>query len=635
MKHPISNRAVTYARTSGRTQDEKLSHGGQDTIMVPYCKEKGLHIVRSFYEVASALDTINRPEFLDAMRFVLDPANNISHVVFHDLSRFSRSKADPQTYLKLLDEHDIIIHSAQDKTNSDDDNELLWDVLFIFNNQFSKTISQLTIRGHTESVMMGNDISPVVTYGFEKYYVKEDVKEDGKKDGRLRPRWRPHPVHAEHVKLIFKMRDEKHLPMAICNHLNGLKIPAPRGGLWTTGTIINILRNIAYIGYSQVGKRSSSKFPRHRRKRELVQNPKAHPALVEEELFYRVQTLMPKKPRAERPAPISHTSPNPLSYRVKCGNPGHDANMVVANSTSGGKKVMCSVKKNSGIQYCSTPDVELDDLLKTVGKSLKERLSNPEILQEQLETLIRNSGDYAAQEKKRQAAIAKRLREITQEKDNLMKALGKAEQDYPENVSDFNNALSALNKEKEQLERQKNDIDEETAELMAFLADPEGLKEAIAEIGMAIDPEDLDLTKRFLQTFINRVDVFDQEATMYYSLPLPNTVPTEEGYRASGPIERGGSEILLEQSAPAKAGVGTVDSRPRLREGDVLSRERRVGADSTGRKDFATIRQASNGERSDAGRLALGGVILSYMLTAAADVWGPEAILPREIMSIF
>ena len=555
MKHTISNRAVTYARTSGRTQDEKLSHGGQDTIMVPYCKEKGLHIVRSFYEVASALDTINRPEFLDMMRFVLDPANNISHVVFHDLSRFSRSKADPQTYLNLLDEHDIIIHSAQDKTNSDDDNELLWDILFIFNNQFSKTISHLTIRGQSESVMMGNDISPVVTYGFEKYYVKEDVKEDGKKDGRLRPRWRPHPVHAEHVKLIFQMRDEKHLPMAICNHLNGLKIPAPRGGLWTTGTIINMLRNFAYIGYSQVGKRSSSKFPRHRRKRELVQNPKAHPALVDEELFYRVQALMPKKPRAERPAPISHTSPNPLSYRVKCGNPGHDANMVVANSTSGGKKVMCSVKKNSGIQYCSTPDVELDDLLKTVGKSLKERLSNPEILQEQLETLIRNSGDYAAQEKKRQAAIAKRLREITQEKDNLMKALGKAEQDYPENVSDFNNALSALNKEKEQLERQKNDIDEETAELMAFLADPEGLKEAIAEIGMAIDPEDLDLTKRFLQTFINRVDVFDQEATMYYSLPLPNTVPTEEGYRASGPIERGGSEILLEQSAPAHAGL--------------------------------------------------------------------------------
>ena len=136
-----------------------------------------------------------------------------------------------------------------------------------------------------------------------------------------------------------------------------------------------------------------------------------------------------------------------------------------------------------------------------------------------------------------------------------MKGLGKAEQDYPENVSDFNIALSALNKEKEQLERQKNDIDEETAELMAFLADPEGLTEAMAEIGMAIDTEDLDLTKRFLQTFINRVDVYDGEATMYYSLPLPNTMPTEDGYMTSAPMERGGAEILLQQSAPAHAGI--------------------------------------------------------------------------------
>ena len=553
MKHPISNRAVTYARTSGRTQDEKLSHGGQDTVMFPYCKEKGLHIVRSFYEVASALDTTKRPEFLEMIRFVLDPENNISHVVFYDLSRFSRSKSDPQTYLQLLDEHDIIIHSAHDKTNSDDDNDLLWDVHFIFNHQFSKTVSELTIRGQTQSVIKGNDISPVVTYGYEKYHVKDGAKQ--------RPRWKAHPVHAEHVVLIFTMRDQKHLPMAICNHLNDLGIPAPRGGLWTTGTILNILRNITYLGYSQVGKKSTSKFPKHRRNRKLVQNAHAHPPLVSEELFYRVQALMPKKPRAQRPAPISHTSPNPLSNRVKCGHPGHDANMIVANSKNGGKKLMCSVKKSSGIQHCSTPDVELDDLLKTVGKSLKERLSNPGILQEQLETLIRNSGDYAAQEKKRQAAIAKRLREIAQEKDNLMKALGKAEQDYPENVSDFNNALSALNKEKEQLERQKNDIDEETTELMAFLTDPEGLTEAIAEIGMAIDTEDLDLTKRFLQTFINRVDVYDDEATMYYRLPLPNTVPTEEGYRTSAPMERGSAEILLQQSAPANAGIDLLGLR--------------------------------------------------------------------------
>ena len=498
MPSEIDNRAVTYARTSGRSQDEKLSHSGQDTVMFSYSKKKGLNVVKSFYEVASGLDSEKRPQFLETIRYVLDPETNISHVIFHDLSRFSRSKADPHIYLKLLDEHDIIIHSALDETNSDDDNELLWDVSFIFNHQYSRHISQLTIRGQSESVKMGNDISPTVTYGYEKYYVP-----DG---GKRRPRWRPHPVHAEHVRLIFKMRDQKYLPMAICNHFNSLGIPAPRGGLWTTGTIIHILRNIAYIGYSQVGKKSTSKFPKHRRKRELVQNPNAHPAIIPEKLFYRVQNLMPKKPRAQRQPPRSYDSPNPLSDRVKCGNRGHNANMIVGNSKNGGKKLTCAVKKNSGIKQCDTPDVELDDFLKTVGGALKERLSIPSIIQEQVETLIKNSGELAERERDRQEAITKRLKDIDQEKTNLMAGLRAAKEDYPENVSDFNKALSTLNKEKEQLEQQQKDMDEDTSELMEFLANPDGPLEALRELGDRIDPEDLAVTSKFLKSFINRVE---------------------------------------------------------------------------------------------------------------------------------
>ena len=145
--------------------------------MFEYCKKKGLDVVRSFHEVASGLDASKRPTFLEVMDFVLDPANRISNVVFPDLSRFSRSKSDPHTYLKILDENDIIIHSAVDGTNSDDDNELYWDVSFLFNHEYSKTISALTIGGQSESVIRGNDISSVVAYGYEKYYVVEKAKE--------------------------------------------------------------------------------------------------------------------------------------------------------------------------------------------------------------------------------------------------------------------------------------------------------------------------------------------------------------------------------------------------------------------------------------------------------------------------
>ena len=99
------------------------------------------------------------------------------------------------------------------------------------------------------------------------------------------------------------------------------------------------------------------------------------------------------------------------------------------------------------------------------------------------------------------------MREIDKEKSNVMAGIKKAEMEYPENVADFNQALSALNKEKAQLEQQRNEIDEETAELTACLADPEGLPEAMLDIRTYIDTEDPVETARFLQAFIIRVDV--------------------------------------------------------------------------------------------------------------------------------
>ena len=543
MPREMTNRAVTLARISGGPgQDKVLSHGGQDSAMDEYRGKKGLAVVKQFHEVASGLDSEKRPVFLEMINFVLDQNNCISHVIFYDLSRFSRSKSDPYLYLKLLDENDIIIHSALDGTNSEDDNEFLWSIQFLFNNDFSRRVSFLTIRGQSESVKLGNDISPVVTYGYLKFHVK---------DGRMmRPRWKPHPEHAKYVQLMFKMRSQGHLPMAICNHLNGLGVPAPRGGLWTTNTISNILRNIAYLGYSQVGKKSTSAFPRHRRNRELVQNANAHPALVSVTLFNKVQKLMPKRPRAERQPPNSHSSPNPLSTRVKCMDNGHMANMVVANSTKGGKKLTCAVKKRSGVSYCQTEDIKLNEFLRTLGTSMKERLSDSSIIRDQLEIFANNSRDHIAQEKNRQATYAKRLKAIEQEKTNLMSALLKASKDYPENVEDFNKALSTLNKEKTELEQKQTEMDEQSNELMTFLADPDGLREALQELGEQIDPEDLDVTSRFLKSFVNRVDISGDQATVYYAMPLANTVETPDGHRASATIEREGPEILLEQCAP-------------------------------------------------------------------------------------
>ena len=53
--------------------------------------------------------------------------------------------------------------------------------------------------------------------------------------------------------------------------------------------------------------------------------------------------------------------------------------------------------------------------------------------------------------------------------------------------------------------------------------------EAIREPGDRTDPENLDVTSRFL--------ICSDKATTYYAMPLINTVETPDGHRTSTPIE--------------------------------------------------------------------------------------------------
>ena len=57
MPSEMTNRAVAFARTSGRTQDERLSPRGAGSVMSSYCKKKGLTIVKSFYTLNSVIVT--------------------------------------------------------------------------------------------------------------------------------------------------------------------------------------------------------------------------------------------------------------------------------------------------------------------------------------------------------------------------------------------------------------------------------------------------------------------------------------------------------------------------------------------------------------------------------------------------
>ena len=543
-----SNRAYFYTRRSGSGQNE-LSHTGQYNDMAKYAAAMGLVEAGCFDDVGSGLSTDNRDGFLLMISKALDPANEIGHIVFPDLSRYSRSKVDPHIYLAMLDEADITVHSVKDGKRSDTD-DISWDIQFSLNHNQSREISRLSLRGQRDAIAAGYACSSKIPYGYKRGWVA------GEK-GQLHPIYVPHEVHAEHVRMMYRLRDKGHRTGEICEELMKLEIPSPTGlSRWPKGSIIFILKNRANIGELHYFKTSRSKFPRNRRLHEPMVFVGAHERLVDEDLFNRVQQSIADNTRPRTASPRSAVSPNPLSQLVKCTNSSAHSgepppNMIIMNGRDG-KELICSVKKNTGVAYCQSKNVPLDPFLNIIVSALLERALTRDVLEGQIQYINENSSQLVAEERERQAAIKKRIREINREAGNLKEKIKTYEDSHPLAVHSLMDDLETLGKEKQGLESRSSALDDNVAETMTFATEPEAIIEAAMDLRTYLEADDTSTARTLLRGFIKQVDVTHGAATIHYGLPLPNTQETESGYSTTVSLDN--EEILLEQRSPLRTG---------------------------------------------------------------------------------
>ena len=558
-----SNRAYFYTRRSGSGQNE-LSHTGQYNDMAKYAAAMGLVEAGCFDDVGSGLSADQRAGFLLMISKALDPANDIGHIVFPDLSRYSRSKVDPHIYLAMLDEADITVHSVRDGKRSDTD-DISWDIQFSLNHKQSSDISFLSLRGQRDAIKAGFACSSKIPYGYKRGWVEGT-------GSQLHPIYVPHEVHAEHVQMMYRLRDEGRRTSEICKHLMMLEIPSPTGlRRWPKGTIIFILKNRANIGELHYFNTSKSKFPRNRRLHEPMVFVGAHEPLVDPALFKRVQqsiadnTRRPKNPDPDHDpitdaglaSPRSKVSPNPLSELVKCTNSSAHSgepppNMIITNGRNG-KELTCSVKKNTGVAYCQSKNVPLEPFLNIIVSALLERALTRDVLEGQIQYINENSSQLVAEERERQAAIKKRIREIDREAGDLKKLLRAYETSHPIATGNLMDDLEKLGKEQQDLESQSSALDDDVSETMTFAAEPEAIIEAAMDLRTYLEADDTSTARTLLRGFIKQVDVAHGAATIHYGLPLPNTQETESGYSTTVSLDN--EEILLEQRSPVSPAI--------------------------------------------------------------------------------
>ena len=557
-EQPPSNRAYLYARSSSAGQNEQ-SRIGQFEAMAKYARSNGLVDAGRFEDVGSGLNTNKRPNYVGMIAEALKPENNVSHIVVNDLSRLTRSKTYPHSLLELLDEHGIAVHSVMDGKRSDTD-DFIWDIHFSLNHQQSRKISQLSLQGQYDAVMAGYACSPKIPHGYLRGWVA-GVK------GQQHPIYVINPVTSEHVRIIFNKRDEGYRTVDICQHLFDLGIPSPTGlRRWTTGTVLGILKNRAYLGELEYFKSSRSMFPRNRSLYGPITYVGAHEPLIDEDLFNRVQksiadnTRNPKNSGKETgiSSPRSRVSPNPLSDMVKCGecSIGSDdpvPNMVVMNSREKNKKdLICSAKKSSGVACCQSSNIPLEPFLDLIVRDLVKRALTMEVLQEQIQYINDNSTQLVADERERQAAIKKRIKGIKSQEANLLETVRNHDTSHPRAATLIMDNLEKLSKDREDLESQGRNLDDNVSEALTFATEPEAIIEAAIDLRTYLEADDKTTVRYLLRGFIKRVDVAKGKATIHYGLPLPDTQETESGYSTEVALDD--QEILLEHRSPLRTG---------------------------------------------------------------------------------
>lgn len=331
-------RSVVYARVSTLDQasEEKVSIPDQINWAKELSKERGWDFLHSYIEpgVKGYAEFENR----EAARELFDDASKdkFDVVLVYHSSRIARESDLILKFHRILANNKIQVfcrNIPSDVLNKESyywggnyTQQIMTALAGVQDQQENVARSERVRSGFRGIAQKGILVN--APYGYEKRY---KINKDGKKEWS----WVVVQKEAIIVNEIFDCYGDKSMSIrGIMQYLNDIKkVLSPKGSLWSSSSIKNILNNPAYIQKVRWGRKLGSRYKQgisSAGKQKRVILPESdwilvngnHPRIINDELFYRVQNRL--KDRAEIHG-RSIASPGLLTGLVKCGICGKNA----------------------------------------------------------------------------------------------------------------------------------------------------------------------------------------------------------------------------------------------------------------------------------------------------------------------
>ena len=421
-RDPVTpRRAALYLRVStGRQATGDVSIPSQGALTRRFCEAQGWIITGEFVEPGASATDDRRPAFQRMLDEATSPDRRFDVICVHAFSRFYRNGAEMELTIRKLRKHGVEVVSATQPTGDDPSQELMRQIIGIFDEYTSRENGKNVTRAMRESAKQGfwNGSQPPLGYrivGAER------------RGSKIKKRLEVDPVEAELVRLIFKLYSEGDGvsgPLGVkdtTKWLNGHGHRTRRGSSFGVGPLHKILTNRCYAtGKWPYGVRNSRTGALHD-PASVVEI--AVPTIIPVELFERVKKrLSQNNPKVTPPRIVN--GPTLLTGLAICASCG--AGMTRTGTRRRDRSYSyyscggCHQKGKSVCAGCHIPMAKLDDL---VIANVKEHLFAPRRLEVILEGLVAMQALKDGEVQKRRATLEAELADTNDKIGRLYRAI--------------------------------------------------------------------------------------------------------------------------------------------------------------------------------------------------------------------
>ena len=378
---------VAYYRNSGDKQDKSIE--SQRAEMLAWLEREKLCILWEYLdEGISGDDTRRRVAFQKMINDAESGAVDFQFIVCWDQDRFGRfDSLEAGRWIFPLREAGVVLRTPKGPISWNTFEErLLFTVQQEGKHTFLRDLSRNATRGKLSTARDGRWPGGPTPIGYEVERYQDPVT-NRPKTGKLTT---GDDQEVKMVMTIFDLYDGGKSLRGLAEHMNREFGPHPRsGGLWTNSTVRSVLVNPYYTGDFIFPKKSEGKYHCIRDGEvsdqlgltgEQIFIADNHPAIVDREVFDRIQDKMEGRKRGTTPS--TNGGDFLLSGLLFCQSCGARMTGKTCNGTHNGKKYLSKYYVCSNGAYrsgCHLNQIRQDDLVEEVVKSLEGWAADEEV----------------------------------------------------------------------------------------------------------------------------------------------------------------------------------------------------------------------------------------------------------------